>query len=125
MRTQTSRIFPSSATSVSTRVMLKTSLLAALLLNGCAVSSGVQSYGARTYRVEGASEFGLSQAKERAFQDASAYCSSSGERIQEISSSTGAYWDAFGDPLQTFELIFQCASESKYTIVDTAAEIFQ
>lgn len=87
---------------------LGTLLLAALLLGGCASSSGIQSHGADTYRVEGSSEFGLNLARERAFEEASGYCTTAGERVHEISSRASSSVDFLGDPIQTFELVFQC-----------------
>ncbi len=80
----------------------------ALLLGGCASSTGVQSHGANTYRVEGSSEFGLSGAKNAALEDAAEFCSASNQAIYEVSSRSGAYTDAFGDRVQTWELVFQC-----------------
>lgn len=122
MKTQTSRVSASRHALPSTWAMLVTLLLTTLLLNGCTLSSGVQSHGAKTYRVEGASEFGLRQAKERAYEEASTYCSSSDERVNEISSSTGSYRDIFGDPLQTFEIVFECTTVQKNANADTAGD---
>ena len=83
-------------------------VLGALLICGCASSSGIQSHGSGTYRVEAGSEFGLAQAKSQAWQEANAFCQSSGERAAEISSSVGAHLDALGDRVETYALTFQC-----------------
>lgn len=92
--------------------LLITLLLTALLLGGCSSSSGVTSRGADTYSVEAGSEFGLAAARERAFEDASAICSASGERVSEISSRTGARADLLGDRIDTYELVFQCGNRA-------------
>ena len=82
-----------------------------LTLQGCATSTGVQSSGNNRYRVEGASEFGLSAAKDAAMEDAEKFCDSP-QRVNQISSSNDSHVDAFGDRVQTWELIFQCESSS-------------
>lgn len=88
--------------------LLTALMLTTLLLGGCTTSTGIQSHGADTYRVEGSSEFGLASARQRAFEEASGHCTTSSERVHEISSRTSSSVDFLGDPIQTFELVFQC-----------------
>ncbi len=83
-----------------------------LTLHGCATSTSVQSHGNNRYRVEGASEFGLSRAKDTAMEDAAKFCGSP-QRVNQISSRNDSHLDIFGDRIQTWELIFQCGSSSQ------------
>lgn len=92
-----------------------------LTLYGCATSTGVQSHGNNRYRVEGASEFGLASARDRAMEDAAAFCGSP-QRVNQISTRNDFHFDLFGDRIQTWELIFQCGSSSNDTY-KTAEEI--
>jgi len=99
---------------METRTILQLGVLllssSAFLLGGCASSSGVRSYGAETHRVEGSSEFGLASAKDAALKDAAEFCSSSNQAVHELSSRSDSHVDAFGDRVETWELIFQCAA---------------
>ncbi len=95
--------------------MRKQMTLVALLIAGCVSSTGVQSLGQGTYRVEAGSEFGLAQAQQRALQEASQYCQSFGGPSQKISSRAGSRLDALGDTIQTYELIFRCAGSGQPT----------
>ncbi len=93
--------------------MRKQITLMAFLIAGCVSSTGVQSLGQGTYRVESGSEFGLAQAQQRALQEASQYCQSFGSPPQEISSRSGSRVDALGDPIQTYELVFRCGGSGQ------------
>ena len=110
MRSRTQSFFALGIAGSPTPIALFTVLLATVALDGCAFSSGVQHYGGNTYRVEASSEFGLAEAKTRAFEDAREYCSDSGDIVFELSSSTDSYPDPSGYTThQIFELLFVCA----------------
>ena len=126
MRSRTQSFSAHSIAQSPMPIVLCTVLLATVALDGCAFSSGVQHYGGNTYRVEASSEFGLAEARARAFADAREYCSDSGDIVFELSSSTDSYPDPSGYTThQIFELLFVCAGTTESSDAVATSELSQ
>ena len=87
-------------------------LISSILLFGCATSTGVIPAGPDTYTITTDSRVGVrvvAAIKQRAIQDAKAYCASSGKKMRTVRPPRLSSRKNFvGNEIPTYNLTFRC-----------------